>query len=101
MDLTRNDGADLRRGVPIDQIALWAVHAGGRSVLDAVATGYGLPDGALSHSRAILHDVGNVSSATIMFVLAHMLSEGATGPGMGLAFGPGITAEAFGFTALG
>ena len=51
---------------------LWAVHPGGRSVLDAV-DGLSLPADALDTSRAVLRDYGNMSSATVMFVLERML----------------------------
>ena len=76
----------------------WAVHAGGRTVLDAVQAGLRLPSTALAPSRAVLHDVGNVSSATLMFVMARMM--GQPGPGVGMAFGPGLCAETFRFTVL-
>lgn len=73
---------------------LWAVHAGGRTVLDAVQRGLGLPAHALADSRAVLHDVGNVSSATLMFVLQRQLASAAPGAdGLALAFGPGLAVE--------
>ena len=76
----------------------WAVHAGGRTVLDAVQAGLRLPPAALAPSRAVLHDVGNVSSATLLFVLARMM--GKPGDGAAMAFGPGLCAETFRFTVL-
>lgn len=73
---------------------LWAVHAGGRTVLDAVQRGLALPPSALAESRAVLHDVGNVSSATLMFVLQRWLAKAAPGAaGLALAFGPGLAVE--------
>lgn len=94
----RNDDGGILRGGRVEDIALWAVHAGGRTVLDAVEIGLGLPTDALAHSRGVLRDVGNVSSATIMFVLARMLaSETGPLPGMAMAFGPGLAAETFRF----
>ncbi len=87
----------LLRGASPGHYALWAVHGGGRTVLDAVELGLDLPKPALRYSRAVLHDHGNMSSATIMFVLARMLAEGAEGPGMAMAFGPGMVAETFRF----
>jgi predicted naringenin-chalcone synthase len=87
----------LLRGEPADAYALWAVHAGGRTVLDAVEIGLALPRDALSRSRAVLRDCGNMSSATLMFVLAALLAEGATGSGLAMAFGPGMVAETFRF----
>lgn len=74
----------------------WAVHGGGRSILDAVERGLDLPADALDASRAVLRDYGNMSSATLMFVLARIL-DSATEPAAGaaLAFGPGLAVEGF------
>lgn len=75
---------------------LWAIHPGGRAILDAVSGALALPAGALDRSRAVLRDFGNMSSATIMFVLQRMFGEtGATG--RALAFGPGMTCESLRF----
>ena len=75
----------------------WAVHAGGRTVLDAVEQGVGLGPAALSHSRDVLREIGNVSSATLPHVLSRLMQSGAKGPGMAMAFGPGLSAETFRF----
>lgn len=83
-------------GAP-ETIGHWAVHAGGRSILDAVEHGLALREDALADSRDILHAYGNMSSSTLMFVLARMLERGMTGPGIALAFGPGLAAEGFAF----
>ena len=96
----RNDAGGFLRGQDIAGVAHWAVHAGGRTVLDAVEAGLRLPSDALRHSRSVLHDVGNVSSATLMFVLARTLAEGAAGPGIAMAFGPGLCAETFRFSLV-
>lgn len=96
----RNDGEGIMAGRTPADIALWAVHAGGRTVLDAVEQGLRLPDTALDHSRSVLHDVGNVSSATLGFVLQRMLDGDTTGPGMAIAFGPGLCAETFQFERI-
>ena len=96
----RNDGAGLLAGQDPAEIALWAVHAGGRTVLDAVEQGLRLPSHALDHSRAVLNEVGNVSSATLGFVLARMLAGTTTGPGLAMAFGPGLCAETFRFSRV-
>ncbi|GAB3603477.1 type III polyketide synthase [Microbacterium aureliae] len=74
----------------------WAVHPGGRSVLDRVEAGLELDAGALQASRAVLRDHGNMSSATIMFILRAMLHDPQLAAGAriaGLAFGPGLTVE--------
>ena len=74
----------------------FAVHAGGRSILDAVERGLQLPADALRHSRGVLHDFGNMSSSTLMFVLQRVLADRPT-QGTALAFGPGLAMEGFRF----
>ncbi|KQM96891.1 type III polyketide synthase [Sphingomonas sp. Leaf25] len=75
----------------------WAVHAGGRSILDAVERSLSLPPDSLAVSRGVLAANGNMSSATLMFVLASMLAGPRVDNGIALAFGPGLAAEGFGF----
>lgn len=85
-------------GAPTREIDLWAVHPGGRSILDAVAHGLDLPEDALATSRAVLRDHGNMSSATVLFVLEAMLADGIRGQrGCAMAFGPGLSAETMRF----
>ena len=78
-------------------IDCWAVHAGGRSILDAVEHGMGLDADALAISRNVLKRFGNMSSATLMFILRDMLERPAGEQGVALAFGPGLAAEGFRF----
>jgi alpha-pyrone synthase len=82
-------------------IEMWAVHPGGRTVLDAVEAAFGLDGAALAASRAVLRDYGNMSSPTVMFVLEALMRErprpGAKGCAM--AFGPGLAAETMLFSA--
>jgi alpha-pyrone synthase len=75
----------------------WAVHAGGRSILDAVEQGLALDPAALAASRGVLRDNGNMSSATLMFVLERIMQGPPVGAGVALAFGPGLAAEGFRF----
>lgn len=97
-DERKGDGSGLLRGQAPDDFDLWAVHAGGRTILDAVERAFGLSPQALQPSRAVLRAFGNMSSATLMFVLAGMLRERRRGNGLALAFGPGLAAESFRFT---
>ncbi|MHA6721579.1 type III polyketide synthase [Sphingomonas sp. RS2018] len=83
--------AAITEGRPVDA---WAVHAGGRSILDAVGGALALPADALDDSRAVLADNGNMSSATLMFVLARLFDRDIE-HGIALAFGPGLAAEGF------
>ena len=90
------EGAD-----PLAEIDDWAVHPGGRSVLDRIQAALGLPDAALEHSRAVLRDYGNMSSATILFILRRILHDDSLGDGArvaGICFGPGLTVETALFT---
>ena len=101
----RNDGEGLLRGTHVSDYALWAVHAGGRTILDAVESGFDLPGDALHWSRGVLRDFGNMSSATLMFVLQRIMGQVGTSverasKGFGVAFGPGLAAESFRFTAV-
>ncbi|MBW9095721.1 type III polyketide synthase [Microbacterium jejuense] len=75
---------------------VWAVHPGGRSVLDRVESGLELPPEALAASRTVLREYGNMSSATILFILEALLRDESVDDGAriaGLAFGPGLTVE--------
>ncbi len=88
-------------GVEAEAIALWAVNPGGRSVLDAVGGALALPPAALDISRGVLRDFGNMSSATILFVLERMMQAIAPGQrGCAMTFGPGLTAETMLFSAV-
>ena len=98
-------GAGLARAAPrildrgtTEGVDLWAVHPGGRSVLDAVQNALKLPADALADSRAVLRAFGNMSSATILFVLARMMRTGQSGAnGIAMGFGPGLVAETMRF----
>ena len=80
-----------------DQVDRWAVHPGGRSVLDQVEAALGLRDEHLAPSRAVLRRYGNMSSPTVLFVLAELLRHPPAGGAperlAALAFGPGLTVE--------
>jgi predicted naringenin-chalcone synthase len=77
-------------------IGAWAVHPGGKSILDAVERAFALPQGALAESREVLRSCGNMSSATILFVLQQMIARRPE-TGVALAFGPGLAMEGFRF----
>lgn len=84
------------------QLRHWAVHPGGRSVLDAVQCAAGLSADQLAPSRDVLENYGNMSSPSIMFVLKTLMKQ-RTGAGKGcaLAFGPGLSIEAMRFETGG
>lgn len=98
-DLARKDDGGLLRGEGTQAVDLWAVHPGGRTVLDAVENGFALDRQALAESRSVLAEYGNMSSATVMFVLKRMLDKAVKGKrGLAMAFGPGVVAETFRFS---
>lgn len=90
-------------GARPSDIALWAVHPGGRTVLDAVEQALALEPAALACSRGVLRDYGNMSSPTVLFVLEAMMRQKppAGARGCAMAFGPGLTAETMMFSAVG
>jgi alpha-pyrone synthase len=86
---------------PAAAIEHWAVHPGGRSVLDAVERALDLGPERLAHSRDVLRRYGNMSSATVLFVLKEMLAGRIRGPGCAIAFGPGLAIESLRFEGRG
>lgn len=89
--------ADLlaTHGLNTADIDDWAVHPGGRSILDKVEGAFGLAAHQMEASRAILRDYGNMSSATVLFVLDALLRQHSSAPRTiaAMAFGPGLTIE--------
>ena len=92
-------GGDSPDGAVTSAIDAWAVHPGGRAILDRVEEGLGLPPEALADSRAVMAEFGNMSSGTVLFVLRRMLRAGVEGRVCAMAFGPGLTLEAAILTA--
>ena len=83
-------------GLARGDVRHWIAHTGGPKVLEAFRAGLGLPEAALARSYASLREVGNLSSASVLFVLADHLAAGEARPGdLGLlaAMGPGFAAE--------
>jgi predicted naringenin-chalcone synthase len=93
---------DILESSPVSAVDLWAVHPGGRTVLDAVERAFNLAPTALSASREVLRRYGNMSSATVMFVLEALMRSPAKGAtGCGMSFGPGLIAETMLFRTVG
>jgi alpha-pyrone synthase len=88
-------------GQAIREFQMWAVHPGGRSVLDAVEDAFELDEAALTASRNVLQGYGNMSSPTILFVLEALMRENPAkgSQGCAMAFGPGLAAECMLFSA--
>jgi alkylresorcinol/alkylpyrone synthase len=94
-------GADMTRfladhGVTVDDIAIWVAHPGGPRVLEAFNDALGLPPGSLDASWDSLARVGNLSSASVLHVLADRIRDARPRPGelcALFALGPGVCAE--------
>jgi len=85
-----------RSGTSISSVSHWCLHPGGKRILDAVQKCVGMPEDALADSRAVLRANGNLSSATVLFVLKRMLERNEPIAKLfGAAFGPGLTVETF------
>ena len=109
MELSSRVPGELRRVMkehaaelnPGKEIELWAVHPGGRAILDSVQEGLELEQEKLAASRFVLRAFGNMSSATVMFVLEMLMRTAQSGQrGCGMSFGPGLTAETMSFHIL-
>jgi predicted naringenin-chalcone synthase len=89
--------------LPYSSIRHWAIHPGGRSILDKVESRLGLTQEQLVPAREVLRNYGNMSSATVLFVIKHILEQDPE-PGderiCSMAFGPGLTVETAVFTKL-
>jgi len=87
----------------LSDIRHWAIHPGGRAILDKIEKSYNLQSGQLKASRQVLSEYGNMSSATILFVLKHLLDNDVRGNDeltLAMAFGPGLTIESALLTKL-
>jgi predicted naringenin-chalcone synthase len=85
-----------RQGSGPESVSHWCLHPGGKRILDAVHKGMGFVNGELQESRAVLKDYGNLSSATVLFVLKRILEKKEPVKKLlAAAFGPGLTMETF------
>jgi predicted naringenin-chalcone synthase len=85
-----------QQGSRPEDVSHWCLHPGGKRILDAVHKCMGFVNGELQESRTVLHDHGNLSSATVLFVLKRMLDKKEPVKKLlGAAFGPGLTVETF------
>jgi predicted naringenin-chalcone synthase len=81
-------------GLAVEDVDGWAVHPGGRKIVEVVGEVLGLPEEQLAPSYDVLRDVGNCSSATVLLVLERLAQTVEVPPGghvVAMAFGPGLT----------
>ena len=81
-----------RHGIKLADIDHFICHPGGAKVLSALEEAFGLGAGALADARGVLRDYGNMSAATVLFVLERALRAGVTGRLLMTTLGPGFTA---------
>ena len=86
-----------QHNVKQEELNFWAIHPGGKKILDRLQADLGLNSLLLEDSYGVLREYGNMSSATILFVLKRILEKQQQGlgynQGIGLAFGPGLSIE--------
>jgi predicted naringenin-chalcone synthase len=85
-------------GITREDVDLWCVHPGGKRILSAIEKSLALEHSDLEASREVLRAVGNLSSATLFFVLEQLWDKALEKRGahlFGVAFGPGLTMESF------
>jgi alkylresorcinol/alkylpyrone synthase len=89
---TAVDGFLARQGLGRKDLDGTLCHPGGAKVLDALEAVFGLAPGAMIDARAVLRDYGNMSGATVLFVVARALERGLRGRHLVSSLGPGFTA---------
>ena len=81
-------------GLSLEKVESWAVHPGGPKILAAVEEALGFSQEALTTSRRVFADYGNMSSPTVLFILERLRRDHAPRPCVALGFGPGLVVEA-------
>ncbi|MEM7030780.1 MAG: type III polyketide synthase [Chloroflexota bacterium] len=82
--------------IQLTDIKHWIIHPGGAKILDYIEQALEMDQDEMRHARAILREYGNMSSATLLFVLERHLQEESPAPGdygVMIGFGPGLTIE--------
>lgn len=83
-------------GLPQSAIRFWGIHPGGAQIINYVGQSLNLAEADLVYARQVLRRYGNMSSATIFFVLHEIMHHGHPQPddyALLMAFGPGLTVE--------
>jgi predicted naringenin-chalcone synthase len=88
-------GQIVKSIAPPDSIDQWAIHPGGKGIVDKVEAAVPVAPEKLIVSRDVMRRYGNMASATVLFVIKELLEEANSGDQMlSVAFGPGLTVEA-------
>ena len=91
------DNALSQHGMNKEDVDAWCIHPGGKKILEAIQKSLSITKEDLKSSYDVLRDYGNMSSATILFVLKdiQLALQGTRKNIFGVAFGPGLTMETF------
>jgi predicted naringenin-chalcone synthase len=90
------DRALEKESLSKEDISHWCIHPGGKRVLEAIHKSLRFTDGQLFNSYKVLNEFGNLSSATVLYVLKEILRDKKEIRKLfGAAFGPGLTVETF------
>jgi len=89
--------AFAQAGITAVDVTHWCIHPGGKKIIDVIQKQMDLCDCQVAHSRKVLREYGNMSSASVLFVLKDMMHDmnGLPANVFGIAFGPGLTMETF------
>ena len=83
-----------KHNLQLSNIKNFIFHPGGKKVLDAYTEALGVEGDFLHHTRAVISDYGNMSSATVLYVLERFMTKGfENGYGLMVAMGPGFSSE--------
>lgn len=82
-------------GAALQDVSHWCIHPGGKRILQAIHKSLRFGGGELQCSYDVLREAGNLSSASILFVLKKLMQQKNIGKLFGAAFGPGLTVETF------
>ena len=86
------DGFLARQGISRAELDGYVCHPGGAKVIDALEEAFELAPGELAEARSVLRDYGNMSAASVLFVLERALAQGLSGRHLMSSLGPGFTA---------
>lgn len=83
-----------KHNLKLSDIKNFIFHPGGKKVLDAYTDALGVEGDFLHNTRAVMNDYGNMSSATVLYVLEKFMTDGfEDGYGLMMAMGPGFSSE--------
>ena len=85
----------MQNNLSQEDISHWCIHPGGKRILEAIHKSLGFTNGQLDASYTVLNKFGNLSSASVLFVLKEIMQEKKQGNLFAAAFGPGLTVETF------